>query len=222
MSRSRQAVRTSTEGRYTLQRGMRLKRGKPFEKWTPAEVAADVEAAFFGDFDHRYVRAAVVLRYAPQRLPKVDVEAWFAEATAEHGERGIPPYGVFTFDFDDGDRVALYVDHDPTVLIRDIDVKFDLPDAVAAARHWTGDKTTEAEFRNIPGVYQTALIEAITGTSRRWEGSLSMSWHLPGGGEYVVCRKYPPRAGDEPIELLLMPRQLGEMEYRLHLRSPAV
>ena len=206
----------------TLQRGMELKRRKPFERWTPADVAGDVETAFFGDFSQRYVRAAVVLRYAPERLPKADAEAWLAEATADYGENGIPTYGVFAFDFNDADRAALYMDHDPTVLIRDIEVKFDLSEAVAAARQWTGDKTTEAEFQNIPGVYQTALIEAITGTSRLWEGSLSSSWHFPSDGRHVVCRKYPPPVGDEPIEFVLVPRGMGEMAYWRHLRSPMV
>jgi hypothetical protein len=104
---------------------MRLKRRQPQEKWTPAEVVSDVKAAFYGDDSQLCVRAAVVVRYAYERLPRDVLRQWEADAVDEHDGR-LPSYGVFEFDFHDDDRFMLYMEGDRSISIREVEVGFDL------------------------------------------------------------------------------------------------
>jgi hypothetical protein len=214
-----------------------FRRHKSFSAWTPAEIAGDVERAFVGDPEQPYLRAAVVLRSAPERLPAADAKKWADEASAENGGRGVPPYLIYKFGCADGDRERMYLEGDNVaLLVREVDVAFDLTAAVALAREWTGEKTMEAaKFAHIPGVYQAALIEALTGTRRSWESYLFSYWCWPSeeGSQFAIVRPYPPRGvkSDEvsPEEeaagvmaddhAALMPADIIDHEYQRLLNS---
>jgi len=178
----------------------------------------DVESAFYGDADQRHVRSAAVVRYAYERLRKETLKSWEADATSEHPDRGMPSHGVFKFDFDDDDRFALYMEHDTAAVIREVEVAFDIDEATATARGWVGEPCTQCHFVNIPGAYQAALIEAVTGVPRFWN-EMAISWWLPGDGPYVPFRKYPPPL-NEPHGFVLMPLEVEHASHRSFLLSP--
>jgi hypothetical protein len=199
---------------------VRLKRRQPQAKWTPAEVVGDIAAAYFGDADQYAVRAAVIVRYAYERLPKSVLDEWEADAETEQSGRGMPSHGVFRFDFSDDDRVALYMDHDKSAVIRDVVTTFDYDEAAAAVIEWVGESGKEATPENLPGVYLPALIEAVTGVERLWNEH-ELAWWLPGDGAYVPYRKYPPPV-DEAVEFVLMPTELRRATFRQFLQSPTL
>jgi hypothetical protein len=199
---------------------VRLKRRQPQAKWSPAEVAGDIAAAYIGDADQYAVRAAVGVRYAYERLPKSVVEEWKADAEREQPGRGMPSHGVFQFDFSEDDRVALYMDHDKSAVIRDVVTAYDGDDAAAAVIQWVGESGREVGLENLPGVYLSALIEAVTGVKRFWNEH-ELAWWLPGDGPYVPYRKYPPPA-NEAVEFVLMPTELRQATFRHFLQSPSV
>ncbi len=196
---------------------MRLKRRQPQAKWTPAEVVGDIAAAYFGDADQYAVRAAIIVRYAYDRLPKSVVAQWEADATTEQPGRGMPSHGVFQFDFSDDDRVALYMDHDKSAVIRDVVMTFDSDEAATTVIEWVGESGHEAEPENLPGVYLSAFIEAVTGVERFWN-EFELSWWLPGDGPYAPYRKYPPPV-NEAVEFVLMPTELRRASFRQFLLS---
>jgi len=213
-----------------------FRRHKSFSAWTPAEIAGDVERAFVGDPEQTYLRSAVVLQSAPERLPAADAKKWADEASAENGGRGVPPYLIYKFDCADGDRERIYLeDENLALLVREVDVAFELNAAVALAREWTGEKSMEAaKFAHIPGIYQAALIEAITGTRRSWESFLVGYWCWPeGDGQLALVRPYPPRGlkadevtADEEADgvmaddqVSLMPADIIDREYERLLGS---
>jgi hypothetical protein len=206
---------------------VRLKSRQPEQKWKPIEVVADIATAFFGDSERAGVRAAAILRYALERMPKSTLKTWEEDAATDYPGRGMPSHGVFKFDFDEDDRIALYMDHDRSVLIREVDVAFDLDEARRAAVAWVGDPFTECGPENVPGVYLAALIEAVTGVPRFWN-EFEMGWWFPGEGPYVPVRRYPPRtnelddAEDEEAgrRFVLMPREIGKGSWLEFLRSP--
>jgi hypothetical protein len=172
---------------------VRLKRRQPQAKWTPAEVVGDIAAAYFGDADQYAVRASVIVRYAYDRLPKSVVAQW------------------------DDDRVALYMDHDKSAVIRDVVMAFDYDEAATAVIAWVGESGRDAELENLPGVYLSALIEAVTGVERFWN-EFELSWWLPGDGAYAPYRKYPPPV-NEAVEFVLMPTELRRASFRQFLLS---
>jgi hypothetical protein len=196
-----------------------VKLRQPQDKWTPAEVAADVETAFYADADQPYVRAVAILRYAYERLPKAVLKSWEADAATERPGREMPSHGVFKFDLSDDDRFALDMDHDKSIVIRDVDVAFGLDEAGAIALAWVGEPHTQVHFENIPGLYQSALIEAVTGVERFWN-EFEISWWLQGEGQYVPFRKYPPPHNESDKPFHLMPVEVGKATYRYFLRSP--
>jgi hypothetical protein len=198
---------------------VKLKRRQPQEKWTPAEVADDVEAACYGDADQPYVRAAAILRHAYERLPKAVLKSWEADAAAEYPGRGMPSHGVFKFDLSDDDRFALDMEHDKSVVIRDVDVAFDRDEADAIAVAWVGEPHTRCHLQNIPGTYQSALIEAVTGVPRFWN-EFEISWWLQGDGPAVVTRNYPPLHNESDKPFHVMPIDVGRASYRAFLQSP--
>src|ERR1700682_4317007 len=116
----------------------RFRRRKSFSAWTPAEIAGDVERALVGDPEQNYLRAAVVLRAAPERLPAADAKKWADEASAENGGRGVPPYLIYKFDCADDDLARMHLEGENVALfVREVDVAFDLTAAVGLAREWT-------------------------------------------------------------------------------------
>lgn len=203
---------------YRLREPVRLKRRQPQAKWTPAEVVGDIAAAYFGDADQYAVRVAVVVRYPYERLPKAVLDEWKADAETEQPGRGMPSHGVFQFDFSDDDRVALYMDHDKSAVIRNVVTAFDNDEASAAVIEWVGESGQEAELENVPGVYLSALIEAVTGVERFWNEH-ELAWWLPGDGPYVPYRKYPPPV-NEAVGFVLMPTEVRQATFRQFLLSP--
>jgi hypothetical protein len=199
---------------------VRLKRRQPQAKWTPAEVVADITAAYIGDADQYAVRAAAVVRYAYERLPKSVVDEWKADTEREQPGRGMPSHGVFQFDFSDDDRFALYMDHDKSAVIRGVVTAFDYDEAAATVIQWVGESGQEVGLENLPGVYLSALIEAVTRVERLWNEH-ELAWWLPGDGPYVPYRKYPPSA-NEAVEFVLMPTELRRATFRHFLQSPSV
>lgn len=181
-----------------------LGRRKPLNRWSPAEVFGDVEAAFFSDPDERYVRAAVVFRYVPERLPKDAEKEWRAQAEEDHPGRDAPAYAVYMFGFDEGLEVF-------------VEEAWLLPDAVDLARGWAQPKPSECDLFNLPGIYVAALCETVTGTQRLWN-EFQFSWFLPGDAPLVPHRVYPPRLGHE-VEFALMPVEVGQLLFRRFLES---
>lgn len=200
---------------------MRLKRRQPQEKWTPAEVVSDVKAAFYGDDSQLCVRAAVVVRYAYERLPRDVLRQWEADAVDEHDGR-LPSYGVFEFDFHDDDRFMLYMEGDRSISIREVEVGFDLDEARAKALAWVGEPNTETHLENLPGMYAASLIEAVTGVERLWN-EWAIEWFFPGDADavYVPFRKYPTPLNEE-LAFHLMPKEVGAATFRQFLLSETV
>ena len=196
---------------------MKLKRRRPLAKWTPAEVVSDIAAAYFGDPDQFGVRATAVVRYAYERMPESVIDQWRSEL--EDPVRGMPSHGVFQFDFSDDDRFGLYMDHDKSVVIRDVVMAFGYDEAATAVVEWVGESGQDAEPETLPGIYIAALIEAVTGVERDWN-THQLSWYLPGDGPLVPYRKYPPGA-NEDVEFALMPTEVRQASFRHFLKSPA-
>ncbi|HME03122.1 MAG TPA: hypothetical protein VKG38_08840 [Solirubrobacteraceae bacterium] len=215
-----------------------FKKGKRFGQWSPAEVADGVEFAVVGDPEELYLRSAVVLRSAPERLPPKDAAAWAEALDTETDGRGIPPYFVFKFHCEDGERGRIVSQREHySLLIRVITWAFDRDSAMRIACDWTKEKTMVAvSFAYIPGVYQAALIEAVTGTPRTWQGYLMSHWCWVDGVDYehALVRRYPPAGTNVPPPtqqeesegrmpddaVALVPREVVEMAHRQLLASP--
>jgi hypothetical protein len=127
---------------------------------------------------------------------------------------------VFNFGFDNEDRTSLYGDHDRTVLVREVDVARDLPSAVASAQAWVGKAGEQFPFQNIPGVYQAAFVEFVTG-NRVEMSETEFMWALPAEGDHVPFREFPPRLkesdtspGPDKVGFALFPRQVVEQMYK--------
>jgi hypothetical protein len=199
-------------------------RRKALRDWTPLDVVSDVEAAFFGDADQRTVRAAAVMRYTYGRMKKSDIAEWEAEAAAESPPGTLKSHAVFMFDFDDVDHIALYMDNESTVLIRAMQPVDGSDEGRTLALGWVGEPHTETDITHIPGVYQAAMIEFVTGVQRLWNQE-TLAWWLPGSdGPGLVYRKYPPRTDEAKPEFMLM-AMTPDMRaglYNQFLRSPTV
>jgi hypothetical protein len=150
------------------------------------------------DPDELEVRSAIVLHQDPRLLPPNALEPARAEAE-ESGEpfAGLPEFVVLTFAFSEDDRVALYMDGDRKCLVYGVEVADSLSDAERHAREWVGAGSVELPFRHLPGVYQAAFIEYVTGADLPPHES-EFAWVLPtagGEGEHMPFREFPPRTG---------------------------
>jgi len=161
--------------------------------WSPGLIREQIVQCFTSDPDDADVRAVVVLHQDLELLPK-DIEKQAAREATEMGEpyTGIPPYMGFAFGFDDDDRVGLFMDGDMTVVVRE-GRAFQTPtDAAAFAEDYCGPGTHVLPFENIPGLYQSAFMEFITG--REYDmGPLTFAWTLPAVGDYVPMMQFPPK-----------------------------
>jgi hypothetical protein len=173
-----------------------------------------MQAVYHGDPDQRYVRAAIVLRYATERLPR--------EQAAEFGSD--PMFGTYKIDFDDEDRVEVYMGGDLGRLVREVENFEKVEDAAAAAIEWVGAKPSGVAFCYLPGLYQAAFFEAVTGVSRVWSG-LQNHWAVPGDqaeAGAVPLRRYPPHVDDTEQSWELVPLALIHEQYEELLHSARV
>ena len=182
----------------------------------------DVEASFIGDSSEPTVRAATVIRNAFERMERSEKgEA----AAAEPDGREVSSHSVFKFDFDDDDRPDLYMDNDQTVVVREVSSAEGIDAARAEAVEWVGEPDTETDISHIPGVYQTGMIEVVTGVARLWNHE-TLSWWIPGGGDgpAMVVRNYPPRVDEATpsFNVLELPPNERLRIYQEFLNSPGV
>jgi hypothetical protein len=214
------------------------KKRRPLAEWTPVEVAGDVEIALVGDPEETYLRAAVVMRTEPDRLPPKEAAAWADGFDEETQGRGLPPFFIYRFHCADGDRGRMYLDGENyTLLIREVLFAFDRDAAVQMARDWTGEKTmVAASPAYVPGVYLAALVEFVTGMPRAWQGYLMGHWCWLGEADDAVAlvRPYPPAGMDAPgptqkeeregripdDAVALIPRKVVDLEFERLLASP--
>jgi hypothetical protein len=201
---------------------MRLKKRQPLHKWSPAEVVSYVEAAFYGDTEQRFVRAAAVLRYAYERMPKETIAEWQKDATEDQPDKGLPTHGVFMFDLSDDRKFALFMEHESGAVVDEVRSVHGQEEACTVAEAWVGEPCQEVPFQFLPGLYQSGLIEMITGVERDW-GLYRLGWQFPGDGPYVPYRAYPPKA-DEPEDthFVLMPNAVLQAQYNQFLASPTL
>jgi hypothetical protein len=145
------------------------------------------------------VHAAVLLHQDPALLPKSLVRQMEADAVEESGPNApIKEYVTFCFFFEDRDREALYMDDDPTCLIKQIDDFPTLEAARAYALEWVGPIGKEYSFHHIPGIYQTAFMKFANGYRADLD-PLEMAWYLPPEGSVTLVRDFPPRLEPSPI-----------------------
>jgi hypothetical protein len=172
-----------------------FKRRRHVTEWSAGQIAEQTVACFTTDPDEYEVRAAVVLRLDPALLPK-DVES--------------VAYNVLGFAFNEDDRVGLYVEVDPTILVKMQEGAETLDAAKQLALGWCGDGASERSLRNIPGVYQVAYMQRITG-NRDLGGSGEFGWAIETGKKgYDVVREFPPKLteeghGPKPPEFVVLP-----------------
>lgn len=175
-----------------------FRRRRPLNEWSPAQIRDQIVNCFTSEPDYDDVRAVVVLRQDEKLLPK-DASAQAAAEAKQAGEvfDGIPPYMAFALAFDDEDRVDIFMGGTFTVAVREW-AGFETPtEAAKYAAEWIGAGVQMFPFENIPGLYQAAFMEFVTG--REYDmGALTFAWALPAVGEYVPMRVFPPKLdGDE-------------------------
>jgi hypothetical protein len=125
-----------------------------------------------------------------EHLPK-DASARAEAAAVERGEpfQRIPPYTAFCFGLEGPDSVDL-LSGDLALAMRE-SCGFDSPEAAAPyAAGWVGENGLLLPFDNIPGLYQAAFFEFITGRPTEY-GPSTFVWMLPAVGEHVPVRKFP-------------------------------
>ena len=146
---------------------------KSYEDWSVEDVFNAVRQCFCGELDDRHVRATASIHNAHDELPKADIAEW--QGLIEiHGYDTIPPISVFYFDFDDSDRFEH--DHgDPQTFLRGLEYVPDARTAQQSAKEWVGEAARECSFMHIPGAYQCAFYQVITGVIRDW-GKLPGYW----------------------------------------------
>jgi hypothetical protein len=150
-----------------------------------------------GDPWEKDPRAAAVLHLSPDLLPKGWLEsAADAAHTRDQDVEGLPEYLVICFGFNpDRDRVPLVMDGDRLCLIHDRRSAPTHDGAIAKAGDWVGPKANVCEFKHLPGPYQAAYHDWLTGT--RWDSDpTSTMWVLPPPGP--VPEGYYPVRPDFP------------------------
>ena len=170
-----------------------FRRRRPLNEWSFDLIREQVVQCFTSDPDNDDVRAVVVFHQDLDLLPK-NAEKQAAREATEAGEpfEGIPPYMAFACGFDDDDRVEIFMGGNMTVVVREWQGFQTVRDAARYAAHWVGEGGQPMPFENIPGLYQSAFMEFITG--REYDmGMMTFAWTLPAVGDYVPMRQFPPK-----------------------------
>jgi hypothetical protein len=194
----------------------------PVGEWPEQQIVEQIRACYVGDEERPHVRAAVVFHQDPALLQEDAVD----DARRQAEEDGVPFEGlsewvVFRLDFDDDDRVGLYMEHDVTCLVRAWDSAFSEAEAREKAQAWiaeAGDEPQHLEFRWLPGVYQAATIAFIKGT-RPIADKFWFGWVMPGTNGYHPMRHYPPKLpegreeGEPEVDWVLLPEHAVQALY---------
>jgi hypothetical protein len=145
-----------------------LRRRRELSDWPWERVMRQTVSCFTTNADEVEVRAAIVLHLDPDLLPKGWVER-AAAAARDRGQEvdGPPVYLVACCGFAESDRYRLFMDLDRQHLIYDRRPAHSLDAAALVAREWVGDNVQERVFRELPGVFQAAYHDWLTG--RRWD-----------------------------------------------------
>jgi hypothetical protein len=116
----------------------------------------------------------------------------------------IDEYVAFHFLFEEEDRAGLYIEGDATSVLKQIDAVPSLQAAAAKADDWVGPNGREYEFRQMPGIYQTAFVKFVNGYQADLD-PMEMAWYLPsqdnrlpGTDNVFVMRDFPPRLEPSP------------------------
>jgi hypothetical protein len=104
--------------------------------------------------------------------------------------KGFSEYVTLCFGFDDFDREAIFLDANNAVTVREWRSTPNLADATSYASEWIGEGLHQFPFENIPGLYQAAFFDVITG--REHHVGLTWLWCLPAIGDHVPVRRFPP------------------------------
>jgi hypothetical protein len=164
-----------------------LRRRRPLNEWSFDLIRKQIVSCFTSDPDDEHVRAVVVLHQDEALLPK-DAPKLAAAEAGDAGEpfEGIPPYMAFAFGFNDDDRTEIFMGGDMTTVVREW-AGFKTPtEAERYAAAWCGEGAKVFDFENIPGLYQAAFMEFITGKEYDL-GPLTFAWTLPAVGDYGPC-----------------------------------
>lgn len=185
--------------RRDILRGQMFKRRRDITEWPVRQIAKQTVACFTSDPDEYEVRAAVVLDLDPSLLPQG------VESVA---------YNAIGFSFEHEDRIGIYAEANPTVLVKSIQGAETLDDAKRLAAEWCGSSASERPLRNIPGVYQVAYMQRITGNADLG-GSGEFGWAIERGKKgYDIVREFPPKVKEEgddspdKAEFVLLPSKI--------------
>ena len=155
------------------------------------------------------VRSAVVLHLDPELLPK----GWLEDAAArDQGEDlgGRPEYLVACFAFDESDRYRLVMDLDRQHLIYDRKPELSLNAAELMAREWIGGGVQEHVFTELPGIFQAAYHDWLTG--RRGDVDMTTNiWAVPVSNtpDVFAVREFPPPPVEQPTKLTPNPAEVS-------------
>lgn len=169
-----------------------LRRRQHPSKWSAKRWKQLIRVCFTSDPDREDVKASVIVHWDLNLLPKDTVRLAQQEA-AEEGEEwaGFRDHACFLFGFDDEDRVTIFMGGELAVCVRGMLQSRSLEEAAADAREWVGAGALELPFENIPGLYQAAFFEYVTGEESDIGPAMFM-WALPPVGDVVPIRQFPP------------------------------
>jgi hypothetical protein len=170
------------------------KRSQRQERQAAQEALASLISCFISDPNNFDVRSSVVLH---------------------DGQDPSQPIGVVNFGFSDDERQAVYMDGDLSVLVYQAQLAQDRPTAEAIALDWVGGGD-QVDFRYLPGVYQAAYVQFITGCVPE-PNETQFAWALPPVGDMHMFRKFPPPVDadtDENRNFVLMPRHAIDALWR--------
>ena len=112
-------------------------------------------------------------------------------ATAESG------YRLFKLAWDPGSE-EYFLDEDTTLIVREVTDSTSVELAEQEGADWVApDEATTLDFRNIPGVFQDALVAYVTGMSVP-TSPVSFIWAPSYGGQEPdwMVRRFPPPPGE--------------------------
>ncbi len=165
-----------------------FKRRKHVTEWSVGTIAKQTVACFTSDPDQLDVRAAVVLHLDPELLPR-NVQS--------------VAYNMIGFAFNEDDRIGIFVEADPTCCAKWLQGADTLDEAKQLAAGWCGEGASERPLRNLPGIYQVAYMQRMTG-DEDLGGAGQFGWAIARGSEGMdICREFPPRLvdGEPPTEV---------------------
>lgn len=137
------------------------------------------------------VRGAIVLHREAALLPK-----------RQANDPDLSQYLAFGLHFEEEDRGGLYMDDDNKVVVKERTGHKTLPEARAWGDDWVGETRRELPFHYMPGLYQSAFVEAICGYRNPDGDMLIGSWILPTMGDdgqrdpspkMLMGREFPPK-----------------------------